>query len=148
MGQSAHECRHCKETMTFAFFSKQVWVAGVPRISTRQPKQTCAVRQLHSLEQPRWSTGIFVLTVLWPVMIRIFTSISPLDWLHLLRLKIGHSYGKVLIYLCSSAGGSYSSDKAGNTIRVSSSYCSSEESGLLSSTAGVLCNCRIRITEP
>lgn len=129
MGQSAHKCRHCKETMTFAFFSEQVWVAGVPRISARQPKQTCAVRQLRSLEQPRWSTGIFVLTVLWPVMIRIFTSISPLDWRHLLRLKIGCIYGKVLVCLCSSPEGSYFGDKASNTLCVSSSYCSVKNQG-------------------
>lgn len=53
---------HCKETVSFACFLKQVWVAGVPRIFARQPKQTCAVQQLYSLEQPRWSTGTFVLT--------------------------------------------------------------------------------------
>lgn len=54
---------HCKETVSFACFPEKVWVAGVPRIFARQPKQTCSVQQLHSLEQPRWSTGTFILTV-------------------------------------------------------------------------------------
>lgn len=88
---------HCKGRVSMAFSPKQARVAGVPRVSARK---SCSVQQLHSLELPWGSTGMFVPTAFCDAhnLSQYLTSTLT----SFLRLQVGHSHRKALVPVCMS----------------------------------------------